>query len=154
MMQSTHRLLAVLLFTLGCGTTSTETHTTTAPSSAPLTATLSIDGPEPAPSTAALSLRAELSNAGPDAWTMPIDVLSVAQLSVEVHDASGHRMPSLPPPMPSEEPLEETLAPGTSRTFVVPLGVFSPDLPPGTYTVTWGVREGIQAAPVTFTIAP
>ena len=43
----------------------------------------------------------------------------------------------------------EPVAQGTSRTFDMSLAM---DLPPGTYTATWGVAEGIAGATATITI--
>jgi len=70
-----------------------------------------------------------------------------------VRDASGHRIGTVPPPMPrpGDDHLEP-LAPGASRTFVLSLNVFSPPLPPGTYTLDWGERQGIAATPVSFVV--
>jgi len=57
--------------------------------------------------------------------------LSLAQLSVDVRDASGHRVGTVPPPVPRPgDDRLEPLSPGASRTFVVSLNVFSPPLPP------------------------
>jgi hypothetical protein len=83
---------------------------------------------------------------------MPIDTLSVAQLSVDVLDASGRRMATVPPPVPPETPRIDLLGQDQPRTFRVALGVFSPELAPGTYTVRWGTQLGIDAPPVTFVI--
>ncbi|UJR83524.1 hypothetical protein [Sandaracinus amylolyticus] len=119
-----------------------------------LVGTLEIVGPQPARHAAGLQLRATVRNDAHQTWCAPVVPLSIAQLSVDVYDPSGRRVPTIPPPVPRPdddrcEPLEQ----GRSRTFVISLGVFSPDLAPGTYTVRWGAREGIATPPATFVIA-
>ncbi len=120
-----------------------------------LVGTLQVVGPQPAHDPSALSLSASVRNDAPETWLAPVVPLGIAQLSVDVRDASGRRMPTIPPPVPHpDDDRREPLGQGQSRTFVLSLNVFSPPLPPGTYTVDLGEREGIACAPVTFVVAP
>jgi hypothetical protein len=121
----------------------------------PLVGTLVVVGPQPTRDPSTLSLSATVRNDAHQSWLVPVVPLSIAQLSVDVRDAHGRRVPTVPPPVPRPgDDRREPLASGQSRTFVLSLGVFSPPLPPGTYTADWGEREGIAAAPVTFVVAP
>ncbi len=137
--------LGASILLAGCASAAAQTRTREA--------TLVITG-SPAHHARELTLVATLTNRATTAWSVPVDALSIAQLSVDVLDASGHRVPTIPPPVPPAHPRLEPLAPGASRTFRVVLGVFSPDLPVGTYTVTWGASDGIAATPATFQIVP
>ena len=99
------------------------------------------------------TLTATVHNAGSTPWGAPVVPLGFAQLSVDVRAAGGRRIGTVPPPVPrvGDDHLEP-LAPGASRTFVLSLDVFSPPLPPGTYTIDWGERQGIAVAPVSFVV--
>ncbi len=120
----------------------------------PLVGTLAIVGPQPARSVSELTLRAMVRNDAHQTWRAPVFELATAQLSIEVRDASGRVMPTIPPPVPPAEAPRELLGSGQSRTFHLSLNVFSPELPPGRYTVRWGARQGIASTPVEFVIAP
>lgn len=117
---------------------------------APVGGTLTIIGPQPAASPSELRLRATATNYAHQGWLAPVVPLSIAQLSIIVTDAHGARMPTYPPPVPQPgDDRRELVAQGQSRTYELSLPM---DLPPGTYTVTWGVAAGVSGATATFTI--
>jgi hypothetical protein len=119
----------------------------------PVVGTIRIVGPQPATDPTTLTLSATVRNTSHAPWQAPVVALGIAQLSVDVRDASGQRIGTVPPPVPRPgDDRLEPLAPGSSRTFALSLNVFSPPLPPGTYTADWGERAGIDTAPVTFVV--
>lgn len=77
-----------------------------------------------------------------------------AILMLEVCDADGKRVPTIPPPMPprAEDAAKyvRTLPPGEAFTKTLSLHVFSPPLAPGTYTAR---VTGMASNVVKFTIA-
>jgi hypothetical protein len=80
---------------------------------------------------------------------LPAEVLSAAQLLLEVIDARGTRVPTVPPPAMSGQAV--TLAPGERVRRELTLDVFSPPLRPGRYTVRFRGAV-IVGTPVTFVV--
>ena len=64
------------------------------------------------------------------------------------------RVATVPPPVPSPPTAADLrpLAAGASERFVFGLGVFSPALRPGRYTIALEASLGIEAAPATFEV--
>lgn len=91
----------------------------------------------------------QLSNAGTQLVVIPAQMLATAILLLEVRNARGERMNTIPPSVPNGETV--SFAPGASRTVQLQLNMFSPTLPPGTYTVQ---PRGavIQGTPVQFIV--
>jgi hypothetical protein len=95
-----------------------------------------------------------IENQGDEPAEIDLCVLGSPILSLVFHDASGQRMPTIPPGMPPS-PEEQakclvTLAPGDSKTVSYGLHIFSPMLPEGTYTAR---ASEIPSNVVSFTIA-
>lgn len=103
-------------------------------------------------SSAALTAHLRIDNRGAAPLRLTRGPLELAVLAVEVRDAAGQRVPSIPPPVPQPEDAEELeLAPGQHLDRDYALDVFSPPLPPGRYQL---VCQVVACAPVTFTVAP
>jgi len=80
---------------------------------------------------------------------VPAQALETAVLLVDVRDATGRHMPTVPPPVPRADVVH--FAPGEKRVVKVRLGVFSPPLRAGVYGV--GPAASIATgAPVSFQI--
>lgn len=127
-------------------------------SSAPrdsVTGTLELIGPQPASSTQLLSVRATVNNHAHQSLLLPVVALSLGQLSRDIVDANGTRIPTLPPPVPlPNEGRREPLESGESRTIELNLNVFSLTLTTGRYVVTWGARDGTVGATTAYVIGP
>lgn len=124
------------------------------PDGAGLRAVVSPDGAE-LPSSQAGTLTVTIRNDGAEPATLAMDVLRSGILSLDVYDGDGKRIPTIPPPMPlTDEEMErakETLLPGQSRELTYTLHMFSPQLPPGEYTVR---MRGMPSNTARFTIRP
>ena len=120
---------------------------------AALRAVLSPDGAT-FPSSVRGAITVEFRNEGSDDEVLRMDVLGVGILSLDVFDARGERIPTIPPPMPPTpeemENAKETLAPGESRRVEYSLHMFSPPLPVGTYTAK---MRDVPSNTVTFEIS-
>lgn len=80
---------------------------------------------------------------------VPAQALESAVLLVDVRDAMGRHMATVPPPVPRADVVH--FAPNERRVVKVKLGVFSPPLRPGAYQV--GPAASIAAgSPVPFRI--
>ena len=98
--------------------------------------------------TAALTI----TNRGAAALSLAQGPLEIAVLALEVHDATGARVPTIPPPVPSPDDVTPVaIAPGASITRRYRLAVFSPPLAPGRYTVHCRI---VACAPAGFEVAP
>jgi hypothetical protein len=119
-----------------------------------LTAVLSSDGAV-FPSSVEGSLTVTIRNDGDQPATLRMDVIGSSILALDVFDAQGQRIPTIPPPMPLTptqiEQTKETLAPGQSRQVSTTLHMFSPPLPAGTYRVRMREMASNEAS---FTIQP
>ena len=80
-----------------------------------------------------------LTNGTSHVVDVPAQVLESAVLLVDVRDAAGHHVATIPPPVPRSEVVH--FAPGQQRVVKVRLGVFSPPLRAGDYAV--GPMRGI-----------
>ena len=134
-MKTRHIFLVVLVAGLcGCSSTSVVTDNVTPG----LRATLYPDG-----QTFRTNIAAELRCAIRNVSGSPVQVdtfsLGSAILSLAVFDASGKRIPTVPPPMPPHpdhaDEFLKVLRPGQTITESYSLYMFSPPLKPGTYTV-------------------
>ncbi|MBW2454856.1 MAG: hypothetical protein JRI68_10110 [Deltaproteobacteria bacterium] len=127
---------------------------TSAPAAAGLQAVVSPDGAE-FPSSQAGTLTVTIRNDGAEPATLQMDILRSGILSLDVFDADGKRIPTIPPPMPltpeEMKRAQETLPPGQSRKLTYTLHMFSPQLPPGQYTVR---MRGMPSNAARFTIRP
>jgi hypothetical protein len=91
-----------------------------------------------------------LRNATRDPAIFPAEVLSSTTLMLEVRDARGRAVPTVPPPVPTGATV--TIAPGQTAQRTFRLNVFDPPLRPGRYTVHFRGAV-IVGAPVAFTVA-
>jgi hypothetical protein len=74
--------------------------------------------------------------------------------AIEVRDASGKAVPTIPPPVPREgddDPVDLNALRVLPPPFRYRLNIFSPPLAPGTYTL---VCKAIPCAPVTVRVGP
>ncbi|HEY5934793.1 MAG TPA: hypothetical protein VIU61_09165 [Kofleriaceae bacterium] len=94
-----------------------------------------------------------IENRGSTEATLELDQLESAIFAIEVLDAKGKQIYTIPPGMPpaNYQPRRAALAPGASRRFTVTLNVFSPELAAGTYSVRLR-PENIQSETAAFTI--
>jgi hypothetical protein len=71
-------------------------------------------------------------------------------LVLEVRDAAGKRMPTVPPPLPDKPDVAKwhmvRLKPGAKAEYHLSMGIFSPPLPPGTYTVRFALDNARSGA--------
>lgn len=99
------------------------------------------------------SLTATVTNHGPGPAELRMIVLAEGILSLDIFDASGKRIPTIPPSMPptpeEDRAATEWLQPGESKTIHYSLHMFSPELPPGTYRAK---LRGLASNEVSFTI--
>ena len=76
-----------------------------------------------------------IKNTGTVPRKINLFILESAILSLDVYNAQGKRMSTVPPPCPRDlDPYDVILAPGQTKKFVHGLNIFSPALS-GTYTV-------------------
>jgi hypothetical protein len=96
-----------------------------------------------------LRVTVQLRNSSAQQVVIPSQMLETAILLLEVRNAQGERMNTIPPAVPRNETV--TLAPGAVRSVQLRLNVFSPQLPPGSYTVR---PRGavIEGQPVSFVV--
>ena len=117
-----------------------------------LKATLSPDG-KTFETNADVEIKCRIQNVSTSPIQLDTFPLGSAILSVDVFDASGKRIPPIPPPMPPHPDdahrYLKILRPGRSLRETYSLYVFSPPLRPGTYTAR---MRGIHSNEVTFTI--
>jgi hypothetical protein len=149
-------LLAIVCLAIGC-----RSHPTTGPmeasagrdaATAPVTFAGVLTAPTTVRSSAELTAHLVIHNAGPDALTLTRGSVDLAVLALEVRDANGQRVPTVPPPVPRPEDAEPiVLAPGETLERDFQLDVFSPSLPAGTYALHCRV---VACAPWRFTVAP
>ena len=94
-----------------------------------------------------------VENRGSTEATLDLDQLESAIFAIEVFDAKGKQIYTIPPGMPpaNYQPRRAVLAPGASRKFTVTLNVFSPELAAGTYSVRLRPKN-IQSETAAFTI--
>jgi hypothetical protein len=106
-----------------------------------------------ATTTTGASLAFSVQNRGTAPAEIDLDALGSAIFALEVHDANGQRMYTVPPGVPPQNYVARTatLAPGASRRIEVLLNVFSPPLPPGTYTARLR-NPRIEAEPIQFRV--
>jgi hypothetical protein len=85
--------------------------------------------------------------------TLDLDQLESAIFAIEVFDAKGKQIYTIPPGMPpvKYQPRRAAIAPGASRRFTVTLNVFSPQLAAGTYSARLRDKT-IKSETVPFTI--
>ena len=77
-----------------------------------------------------------VENKGATEEMLDLDQLSSAIFAIEVFDAKGKQIYTIPPGMPpaNYQPRRAPIVPGAERRFEVTLNVFSPELAAGTYT--------------------
>lgn len=94
-----------------------------------------------------------VENRGSTEAALDLDQLESAIFAIEVFDAKGTQIYTIPPGMPpaNYQPRRAALAPGASRKFTVTLNVFSPELAAGTYSVRLRPRT-IPSEAASFTI--
>jgi len=97
-----------------------------------LTARLRLSRPNYA-SDSEVEVTVDLINTTSNPITLPEQVLQTAVLLLEVKDANGRVIPTVPPSLPRDAKV--TIALHEQRSVKVTLGVFSPPLPKGDYTV-------------------
>jgi hypothetical protein len=68
-------------------------------------------------------------------------LLSTAILALNVLDAAGTQLPTIPPPIPAAVQEFVVIPPGKELSRSFGLNIFSPPLPPGTYTVRLAVPD-------------
>jgi hypothetical protein len=68
-------------------------------------------------------------------------IISTPILALDVLDAAGKVIPTIPPPIPAAVQEFVVVPPGKEITRSYELNVFSPPLPPGTYRVRLAVPE-------------
>ena len=90
-----------------------------------------------------------LTNGTSHVVDVPAQVLESAVLLVDVRDSAGHRIATIPPPVPRSDVVH--FAPGQRRVVRVRLGVFSPPLRAGDYAVGPAPRVA-SGSPVAFHI--
>lgn len=75
---------------------------------------------------------------------------------LEVQDGQGNRVPTVPPPVPRPVTPDDTLTlqPRATQSYTFTLGVFSPSLPVGRYTVRVRSALPIDGLPAAFQIGP
>lgn len=94
-----------------------------------------------------------VENRGSTDATLDLDQLESAIFAIEVFDATGKQIFTIPPGVPpaNYQPRRGTIVPGASRRVTVTLNVFSPQLAAGTYSARLRPKT-IQSETVAFTI--
>ncbi|MBL8678529.1 MAG: hypothetical protein JNK05_05165 [Myxococcales bacterium] len=121
----------------------------TAQSMPRVTGTLRVSAPRNARGEDVTVVATLRNNTGQPA-IFPAEVLSATQLMLEVRDARGQIVGTVPPPVPAGATV--TIAPGETVQRTFQLTVFSPPLARGRYTVRFRGAV-IVGAPVAFTVA-
>lgn len=121
----------------------------TAQSMPRVTGTLRVSAPRNARGEDVTVVATLRNNTGQPA-IFPAEVLSATQLMLEVRDARGQIVGTVPPPVPAGATV--TIAPGETIQRTFRLTVFSPPLARGRYTVRFRGAV-IVATPVPFTVA-
>ena len=99
-----------------------------------------------------LAVHLVITSRGPDDLVLTRGAVDLDQLALEVRDARGERVPTIPPPVPRPEDAERlVLRAGETLERDYRLDVFSPPLPPGRYTLHCRM---VACAPRPFTVAP
>lgn len=124
-------------------------HSALAQSPPRLTGTLSVRAPRDARDRD-VTVNVTLTNNTSAPAVLPGQVVTVPQLLLEVRGPQNQVMPTIPPPVPASSTV--TIAPGQSVQRVLSLGMFSPPLRPGRYTVRFR-SPLITGAVVSFTVA-
>jgi hypothetical protein len=68
-------------------------------------------------------------------------IISTPILALDVLDAAGKVLPTIPPPIPAAVQEFVVIPPGKEITRSYTLNIFSPPLPPGTYRVRLALPE-------------
>lgn len=114
-----------------------------------VTGTLRVTAPRGA-SAADITVVATLRNGTGQPAIFPAEVLTATQLMLEVRNARGQIVSTVPPPVPAGATV--TIGPGETLQRTFRLGVFSPPLAPGRYTVRFRGAV-IVGTPVPFTVS-
>jgi hypothetical protein len=78
-------------------------------------------------------ITAVIENRGSKVVEVPSQVVGSSILMIDVVDSTGRRVPTVPPPLPDGS--MTSFKPGERATHVLRLGVFSPPLASGDYTI-------------------
>ena len=102
----------------------------------PATFAGALTAPATVRSSTELTAQLVITNPGPDELVLTHGAADLAVLALEVRDGHDQRMPTMPRPVPRPEDSERiVLAAGQTLTRAYGLAVFSPPLPPGSYTL-------------------
>jgi hypothetical protein len=85
------------------------------------------------------AIRAVYQNGTNQPAKINAQVIESSILTLEVHDAAGERVYTLPPPVPWAKTQYVVIQPGKDFAIDYTLNIFNPTLPPGTYRV--GVKN-------------
>jgi hypothetical protein len=109
--------------------------------------------PAGAMEASAAKLAFVVENQGSTEELLDLDQLSSAIFAIEVFDANGKQIYTIPPGMPpaNYQPRRAPIVPGAERRFEVTLNVFSPELAAGSYTARLR-PETIRSETVRFAI--
>lgn len=125
---------------------------TPSPTLAPTALPGSLTVPASVRSSDELTAQLTITNRGSTIMSLAQGPLEISLLALEVHNAAGARIPTIPPPVPRPEDTKPVaIAPGASITRDYRLSVFSPALAPGRYTVHCRI---VACMPASFAIAP
>lgn len=130
-------VVGIGLALVGCNASTpraASTPTTAHSTNAPLLATLSVEKTTYT-RDAEVEVVIVLTNRSGSALSLPTQVLDSPILLLEVRSAGeGDRLPTMPPPTPSDD--ARTIGPEERLSRTMRLDMFSPPLPAGNYTVT------------------